>query len=185
MACKDISPHDASVLNAVFNPSLPFGDVVEDAEQSTQEEVISNTEAVHQARELEVRGVEAAERGDITRALELFNEAVLTAPNWASGYNNRAQVLRLKGDTEGALQDLDKALELSSGTGKAACQAYTQRGLIRRLEGDDEGALADFKAAADLGSQFAKHQLVIMNPYAAMCNQMLSEVIGKLKKGEA
>ena len=35
----------------------------------------------------------------------------------------------------GARQDLDKAIELSHGQGKAACQAYTQRALLRRREG--------------------------------------------------
>lgn len=35
----------------------------------------------------------------------------------------------------GALDDLNKAISLSRGTGSAACQAYTQRGLIYKLEG--------------------------------------------------
>lgn len=34
----------------------------------------------------------------------------------------------------GAMSDLNKAIELSHGQGKVACQAYTQRGLIKRLE---------------------------------------------------
>jgi len=34
----------------------------------------------------------------------------------------------------GALSDLNKAIEVSQGQGKVACQAYTQRGLIKRLE---------------------------------------------------
>ncbi len=35
----------------------------------------------------------------------------------------------------GALQDLDKAIELSEGRGKAACQAYTQRAMLHKLDG--------------------------------------------------
>ena len=84
----------------------------------------------------------------------------------------------------GALEDLNRAIELSNGRGKAACQAYTQRALINKLEGHDDEALNDFKMAACLGSTFARSQVVKMNPYAAMCNQMLSEVIGKIKAGE-
>jgi len=38
-------------------------------------------------------------------------------------------------NVSGALNDLEKAIELSEGHGKVACQAYTQRGLIRRLQG--------------------------------------------------
>ena len=84
----------------------------------------------------------------------------------------------------GALEDLDKAIELSLGQGNAACQSYTQRALIYKLERRNEEALADFKCAANLGSQFARAQVVQMNPYAAMCNQMLAEVMGKLRSGE-
>ena len=79
---------------------------------------------------------------------------------------------------------MNTAINLSQGQGNAACQAYTQRALIQRLEGHDDEALEDFKKAANLGSEFAKTQVVRMNPYAAMCNQMLSEVIGKIRAGE-
>ena len=53
-----------------------------------------------------------------------------------------------------------------------------------RVTEQDEEAARDFTAAAALGGQFAKQQLVAMNPYAAMCNQMMSEVIKKVKTGE-
>jgi hypothetical protein len=80
------------------------------------------------------------------------------------------------------VSDLDTAIQLSGGHGKVAELALTQRGLIRRLQGCDEGALEDFKAAAKLGSRFAGKQVVAMNPYAALCNQMLSEAFGKLRR---
>ncbi len=60
-------------------------------------------------------------------------------------------------------------------------QALTQRALLRKTEGDDEGALEDFKKAAALGSSFAKAQVIQLNPYAALCNKMLSEAFQKLK----
>ena len=50
--------------------------------------------------------------------------------------------------------------------------------------GDDEGCRADFQRAADLGSAFAKKQLVALNPYAALCNSMLSQMMSKACKGE-
>ena len=52
------------------------------------------------------------------------------------------------------------------------------------ISGDDGGALEDFKIAASLGNDFAKQMVVQLNPYAALCNQMLSEVIGKIRRGE-
>ena len=41
-----------------------------------------------------------------------------------------------------------------------------------------------WKSAAKLGGQFAKQQVIAMNPYAALCNQMLSEVMHKVRTGE-
>ena len=58
-----------------------------------------------------------------------------------------------------ALADLDTAVQLSRGCGRAAEQAYTQRGLVWRLRGEDERVLEDFKSAARLGSHFAERQV--------------------------
>lgn len=79
---------------------------------------------------------------------------------------------------------MNKAVELSHGKGRAACQAYCQRGLIHLRNNLPEQAKADFEAATKLGSQFAKAQLVQMNPYAALCNKMLKDVFTRLQTGE-
>lgn len=83
--------------------------------------------------------------------------------------------------SSGALEDLDRAISLSGGTGRTACQSLVQRGLLRRLSHQEADARADFEKAAALGSEFARQQAVILNPYAALCNKMLSEVINKLR----
>ncbi|CAJ0574758.1 unnamed protein product, partial [Mesorhabditis spiculigera] len=41
---------------------------------------------------------------------------------------------------------------------------------------------ADYEQASSLGSSFAKMQLVALNPYAAMCNKMLAEVMGNMRQ---
>ncbi|XP_057897405.1 tetratricopeptide repeat protein 36 isoform X1 [Melospiza georgiana] len=138
-------------------------------------------ELLDQVRELELQGVSAAESGDISTALERFSEAIRLLPERASGYNNRAQALRLRGDVAGALQDLDAAIRLSRGRGRAACQSFVQRGLIHRLQARDEDARRDLERAARLGSAFARQQLVLLNPYSALCNQMLCEMLGRLR----
>lgn len=84
----------------------------------------------------------------------------------------------------GAVQDLDRAIALSGKTGRSACQALVQRGLLRRLACQNDEARADFERAAALGSEFARQQAVLLNPYAALCNKMLSEVINKLRNPE-
>lgn len=167
------------------------------------------TEDVVTAKRLELEGITFAEREEYARAIELFSASIKISPHRASGYNNRAQTLRLMGRIEGELincnyrqkehscrifllitklvtearEDLNNAINLSQGRGRAACQAYCQRGLINLKENRTEDAKRDFEFAVKLGSQFAKAQLVQLNPYAALCNKMLRGVFDKLQKG--
>ncbi|KAM8853795.1 tetratricopeptide repeat protein 36 [Synchiropus picturatus] len=177
------SEHDRAVLQAIFNPNTPFGDVpdLNQEDALADDDSCFDTDLLEQVKELEVRGVTAAEAGDPEAALRLFGQAARILPRRASAYNNRAQVLRLQGDTAGALEDLDRAVSLSGGAGRTACQALVQRGLLHRLASQDDKARADFESAAALGSQFARQQAVLLNPYAALCNKMLSEVIQQLR----
>ncbi|NXJ01421.1 TTC36 protein, partial [Psophia crepitans] len=179
--------NDRAVLQTIFNPSTPFGDIPgldeeEEGNADAQEEGAAFApELLEQVRDLELQGVSAAESGDVSAALERFSEAIRLLPERASGYNNRAQALRLRGDVAGALRDLEAAIRLSRGRGRAACQSFVQRGLIHRLQAREEEARRDFERAARLGSAFAQRQLVLMNPYSALCNQMLCEMLGRLR----
>ncbi|KAI2653923.1 Tetratricopeptide repeat protein 36 [Labeo rohita] len=174
------SAHDRAVLQAIFNPTSPFGDIP----GLNQEDELTDDELVKQVKDLELQGVSAAESGDLPAALQHFNQAIRILPQRASAYNNRAQTKRLQGDTKGAIEDLEHAISLSGGAGRSACQALVQRGLLLRLSGRDEEARVDFEKAAALGNEFARQQAVILNPYAALCNRMLSEVINKLRNPE-
>lgn len=60
-----------------------------------------DTELLKQVKELEMQGVSAAEAGDLQAALQLFSQAIQILPQRASAYNNRAQALRLQGNTAG------------------------------------------------------------------------------------
>ncbi|XP_031455495.1 tetratricopeptide repeat protein 36 [Phasianus colchicus] len=176
--------NDRAVLQTIFNPSTPFGDIPgldEDEGVQQEEEETFAPELLEQVRDLELQGVSAAESGDVSAALERFSEAIRLLPERASAYNNRAQALRLKGDVAGALRDLDAAIRLGRGCGRAVCQSLVQRGLIHRLQGREDDARQDFQQAARLGSAFARQQLVLLNPYSALCNQMLSEMLGRLR----
>ncbi|KAM6238296.1 tetratricopeptide repeat protein 36 [Porphyrio hochstetteri] len=176
--------NDRAVLQTIFNPSTPFGDIPgldEEDDAADEEGAAFVPELLEQVRDLELQGVSAAESGDVSTALERFGEAIRLLPEHASGYNNRAQALRLQGDVTGALRDLETAIRLSRGCGRAACQSFVQRGLIQRLQGREEEARRDFERAARLGSAFARRQLVLMNPYSALCNQMLCEMLGRLR----
>ncbi|KAK2163359.1 hypothetical protein LSH36_81g06053 [Paralvinella palmiformis] len=177
----NLSVHDKTILDRIFNPNLPVSDLEEEQLEDIEE---PETESILKAKQFEVEGVKAAEAGDIMLALDYFNKAIEQESGRPSGYNNRAQAFRLLKNNSAAKDDLEKAVELSNGRGKAACQAYTQLGLIHRLLENDEAAKADFQKAANLGGVFAKQMLISLNPYAALCNQMMAEMISKVKKGE-
>lgn len=82
-----------------------------------------------------------------------------------------------------ARKDLDRAIELSHGRGKAACQAYCQRAMLHHYTGNEDLASTDWESASNLGSQFAKDQLTQKNPYATLCNKMLHDVFKNLRQG--
>ncbi|XP_018591751.1 tetratricopeptide repeat protein 36 [Scleropages formosus] len=179
--------HDRAVLQTIFNPTTPFGDVpgLNQVEGLQDDDSGFDAMLLEKVKGLELQGVSAAESGDLSEALECFDEAIRVLPQRPSAYNNRAQTRRLQGDTAGALDDLERTISLSEGTSRSACQALVQRGLLHRLAGRDEEARLDFEKAATLGSDFARQQAVLLNPYAALCNRMLSEVITKLRNPEA
>ncbi|KAF6104256.1 hypothetical protein HJG60_011250 [Phyllostomus discolor] len=176
--------NDQAVLQAIFNPSTPFGDIVGldlggEAEKEVEDGVFPQAQ-LEQSKALELQGVIAAESGDLSTALERFGQAINLLPERASAYNNRAQARRLQGDVRGALEDLELALTLSGGQGHAARQSFVQRGLLARLQDRNDDARRDFEQAARLGSPFAQRQLVLLNPYAALCNRMLADMMGQL-----
>lgn len=81
-----------------------------------------------------------------------------------------------------ALADLSKAIELSTNSHPLTkCRAYCQRGIIRKKQNDENGARDDFNESAKLGSKFAKQQLVELNPYARLCNQMVTKLLADMK----
>lgn len=182
--------NDKAVLHAIFNPELPVsGELIEEEEKyESKIDEEETSENLIEAKALEVQGVKKAENGDFIGALDDFSKAIQMRPDRPSGYNNRAQALRLNGDIQGAIEDLEEAIRLSRDNphcAKAHGQALCQRGILKRFDGNADGALEDFKAAACLGSPFAKQMVVKLNPYAALCNQMLADVMQKMKDGEA
>lgn len=96
------SEKDQAVLQSIFNPLLPLGDIppkheIENENENENEINVENTEESKRAKDLETSGVEKAEQGDLEGALECFNEACEICPSRPSCFNNRAQLWRLKG----------------------------------------------------------------------------------------
>uniref|UniRef100_A0A2K6TH73 Tetratricopeptide repeat protein 36 n=1 Tax=Saimiri boliviensis boliviensis TaxID=39432 RepID=A0A2K6TH73_SAIBB len=175
------TPNDQAVLQAIFNPDTPFGDIVgldqgdEAEKEELEEDEVFPQAQLEQSKALELQGVMAAEAGDLSTALERFGQAICLLPERASAYNNRAQARRLQGDVAGKGRSPSLA-------GRGGSAGFVQRGLLARLQGRDDDARRDFERAARLGSPFARRQLVLLNPYAALCNRMLADMMGQLRR---
>ncbi len=88
------------------------------------------------------RGMSRREGWDLLGALEEFNALVEYCPDYAEGYNQRAFVNYLRHDFPAALNDLDRALELSPNHVAAMSgRALSLLGLKRMEEA--RAALAD------------------------------------------
>ncbi|XP_030371990.1 tetratricopeptide repeat protein 36 homolog [Scaptodrosophila lebanonensis] len=179
-----LSAHDRQVLDSIFNPlelTSTCGDVSVPADVTELVDVEPQTEATKASRELELEAVYLTEQGQLEQALKKFDDALELAPNRASVLNNRAQALRLVKRDEDALSDLNQAIELANEQLKTKCHAHCQRGILYRKLDNLEAARKDFEVAAQLGSKFAREQLVEINPFAALCNQMLRQAFNQLK----
>lgn len=58
------------------------------------------TEQVTEAKKLEKEAVNLAEKGEVGKAIDIFNEIIAIQPNLSSAYNNRAQAYRLMGNDD-------------------------------------------------------------------------------------
>ncbi|XP_050311316.1 tetratricopeptide repeat protein 36 homolog [Anthonomus grandis grandis] len=177
MASSELSAHDRAVLNCVFNPNLP----VEESEQAEPTDNEDLTPETLTTKKMELEAIKLAEKGRLREALSMLNRALEIAPRRPSLYNNRAHVYQYLRQFEAALDDLTESINLCTEKHrKTLCHAYCQRGVLHKRAKRTEMAREDFERAARLGSKFAKAQLVELNPYAALCNQMLLQVMEKL-----
>ncbi|XP_001353602.2 tetratricopeptide repeat protein 36 homolog [Drosophila pseudoobscura] len=178
-----LSSHDRQVLESIFNP-LELSSTQQSVSVPSESELADvepDTEAVRSSRELELQGVLLTEKGSFDEALKVFQLALYQAQR-ASVLNNRAQTLRLAKRDGEALDDLNKALEMASDQqSRTKCHAHCQRGVLYRKLDNLDAARSDFEAAAQLGSKFAREQLVEINPFAALCNQMLRKAFDQLQ----
>ncbi|KAH8339350.1 hypothetical protein KR074_012583 [Drosophila pseudoananassae] len=181
-----LSKHDQQVLESIFNPlelsGFPGANSFVPCESELTDGCVEpESDAVKASKDLEHRAISSSEKGDVPEALDLFQKA-LNLSERASVLNNRAQTLRLAKRDQEAMDDLNRALSLANEIEvRTKCHAHCQRGILYRKLDNLDAARSDFEAAAQLGSKFAREQLVEINPYAALCNQMLRQAFDQLK----
>lgn len=200
MTNKELCKRDLSILNLIFDNSqceMEVKSVVNDEIEAKDEDERDSSEII-KSKLLEIDGVKLTELGKLEEALNKFNESIKTAEKRPSPYNNRAQLYRLMGkddckinfikknclkkSSSVAFDDLTTAIALSQQKyPMTLCRAFCQRGIINRKLRRDDAARDDFNESAKLGSKFARQQLVDINPYAQLCNQMVSKLLVNMK----
>ena len=66
--------NDRDVLNSLLNPNLPLGEGVFDPEQQAPQSLTEAGYDDQNVKKLEREAVKTAEQGDLSKALELFDE---------------------------------------------------------------------------------------------------------------
>lgn len=130
---------------------------------------------------IESDAIKLVEKRDYDAALVKMTEAVNKFPEHPSPLNNRAQIYRLMRKDEEAMADLNDAIKLKP-MGEYPLvmrRAHMQRGLLLMASNDNAGAKADFEAALALGQTDAGKFITRCNPYAALCNAMIMQVMEK------
>jgi len=123
---------------------------------------------------------------NIDETIKQLTEAIDLVPNYASAYNNRAQAYRLKENYEAALNDLNKAIDLSVSAMKTTNngqqrekertvlkQALAQRVAVKKKQGDLAGSEEDRKWLAELTTPD--------NYYAKLCNETIQHVLANYR----
>ncbi|KAI8366917.1 hypothetical protein BD560DRAFT_436038 [Blakeslea trispora] len=177
-----MSISDDAVLEFLFNPEnqgLPLDAISSTVD--TNPKYTFSAETLAKLELMEKEAVLSVERDqDTDKALSILNQCIEAEKNYASAYNNRAQIYRMSNKLDEALQDLNYVIEdVGEGQPKILRQAYTQRAVIKRQQGDVLGSRKDFEIGARLGNPLARQIAVNENPYAKMCNQVMMEVINR------
>jgi tetratricopeptide (TPR) repeat protein len=105
------------------------------------------------------RGVDHYCLGNIHKAIEDLNQALLLNPNHVSAYFWRGRALSRLGNYRGAIEDCTQAIRLNPNDPLS----YKIRGIIRRKIGDAEGAISDFQHSANLYQEMLELKIIEEN----------------------
>ena len=108
-----LSASDQAILDMIFCPGKKKDsfNLYKDKELVLPSVLEQEFTVCQELIDIEKHGIELASTlQGLPSALVWFDEAIAKWPDYASFYNNRAQVERLMGDLQGALKDLDQAI---------------------------------------------------------------------------
>lgn len=211
----DLSSNDAAVLGQIFDPesAAASANAIVINPSLPSDPHIVDVVLLQSLKAAEVRAIRLAESNDLLQARNILTDLTVSNPNYASAYNNLAQVLRmLSAPPAEILQALSKAISLaapetprtglSPSQANLLSQAYTQRGallytLFRKSSTDGEDVVAgmdkdqlelaaskDFYEGGRYGNAMGREMAVRTNPYARLCGAIVKEALTREYVGD-
>jgi len=88
---------------------------------------------------------------DHKQVIKLYDAAITDKDDYAIAYTNRGELKRRLGDTEGAMKDLNKAIEIDPNF----ALAYISRGALKERLKNTDGAMEDYNKAIEIDPNLA------------------------------
>lgn len=195
-----LSPNDAAVLGQIFDPesAAAAAATITVDPALPRDPHIADPVLLQSLHTTELRAIQLAESNDLPQARALLTDLTLSHPNYASAFNNLAQVLRmLDAPPDEILTALSRAIALAGPAGSAVSprqanllgQAYTQRGALlytlfmkepaesSAREKLELAASKDFYEGGRYGNEVGRDMAVRTNPYARLCGAIVREAL--------
>lgn len=158
--------------------------------------------------ETETKGERKEGRGEVfEKSYGILTRLIEEYPEYASAYNNRAQVLRWFHSSSSssstptsllykttAITDLQTAISLTTAptlspqAANLLAQAHTSLGAIyhqSKTPGDEDSASKHFALGAQYGNEVARAMSIQTNPHAKLCGEIVREAMRKEIEGGA
>ena len=106
----------------------------------------------HKAYEALYRGLSAADKGDLDKAIQNYDKAIEIKPDFFIIYNNRGIAYSKKGDFDTAIQDFTTAIEINPDY----AEAYNNRGNAYSEKRDFDKAIQNYDKAVEIKPRLAE-----------------------------
>jgi tetratricopeptide (TPR) repeat protein len=142
-----------------FGPSREWRECGGEQDASPEQRISSCTKVIESGREAPqtlalafyVRGKAYAQKDQVDRAIQDFDEALRLDPDLPDAFRARGLAHANKGDSDRAIQDLDQAIRLNPNDTYAAYR----RGVVYGNKGEYDRAIQDFDRAIRVNQQNA------------------------------
>ncbi|KAI5858156.1 hypothetical protein BZA05DRAFT_386145 [Tricharina praecox] len=188
-----LSLHDSNTLSLLFDPESSPSSTTGTISPSLPPDPHYPSAVLPLLQTLERQAISLAEASP-AEALTILSSLITTYPQYASAYNNRAQLLRILSHSSTEITaDLRTAITLARPArsidavsplqAKVLSNSYTQLGAVLLSEGREEEAGEVFQAGARYGGEVAKMMAVKFNPVARLCGAIVKEAMRKEMAG--